>query len=382
MTQTVQESTAESNFDRTLKAILSAERASWATEAQLLAHGVSTVRLPRSTVVGISGGEPLSSLGFTGAQGPGSTLTGASMVAHAPSVRELLVSRRLPVQAGQLCLARQTQRATKFAQSVGYPVLVRPANGNKTNLVRTVVHSAEEMPAALAKVRKFSRGRTVDRETEVQSAWVQKVPSGTLLRLLVVGSGVVAAVIGSVETDAETTFLATEEIHPEIRSLAVEALAAFPGLDHGEVQIAVDDWAAGTGNQTAVIMTVLASPNLDMYARNGDAGRAVVAEMVRFYLGAAKMAYAEPVRQRRTRTTFTGVVETQRFRRRLKARVSKMVGADVAASDYAVREVGDGVVELTAKGDVEITAMLSTLGVRGLVRGLRASTARTDLLDD
>lgn len=382
MTQTAQESTAESNFDRTLNALLSAERASWATEAQLLAHGVSTVRLPRSTVVGISDGEPLSSLGFTGAQGPGSTLTGASMAAHAPSVRELLISRRLPVQVGQLCLARQTQRATKFAQTVGYPVLVRPANGNKTNLVRTVVHSADDMPAALAKVRKFSRGRTVDRETEVQSAWVQKVPAGTLLRLLVVGSGVVAAVIGSVETDSETSVLSTDEIHPEIRTLAVEALGAFPGLDHGEVQIAVEDWTAGIRDQDAVIMTVLASPNLDLYAQDDDHGRGVVTEMVRFYLGAAKVRFTEPVHHRHTRTVFTGVVDTLRFRRRLTARISKMLGAEVAAADYKVREAGNGTIELTANGDVEITAMLSTLGVRGFVRGLRASTAITALLDD
>lgn len=371
MSQTVDESV----WERTLTRLTGAERANWAIESQLLAHGISTARLPRSTVVGMVDGEPVSELGFIALQGPGSTLTGSSFAQHARTVHEVLAVHQLPVQTGLRCTSRQLQRAIRHASSVGYPVLVRPANSPQTNRLRRIVTSDDEMKHALALIQSKTNGRYQDQEKTVSTAWIQKIPAGRLIRFLVVGPDVVAAVAGELASDVDNQRVPIEQVHPGIRNQAVAALHAIPGLEHGEVLMMVQNLDQDAVEANTAIMTVSASPELDMYEQGSEPF--AVRQIVRHYLTLSGVAYPEPVREVSTRTLFTGVVETGRFMRRLNGRVEKLLGTDAG---HTVSDLGDGQIELRFTGVVEIVALLSTVGVRGLARGLRASTATTELI--
>lgn len=371
MSQTVDQSI----WTRTLERLTVNERANWAVESQLLAHGVSTTRLPRSTVVGVLDGEPVSELGFIGLQGPGSTLTGSSFIQHARTVYEMLDVHQLPVASGIRCTSKQLQRATRHAASLGYPVLVRPANSPMTNKLRRIVASDAEMKDALALIQRKTSGRYQDKENTVSTAWIQEIPAGKLVRFLVVGSDVIAAVIGDLASDEVARPLSVKDLHPGIRKQAVAGLRAIPGVEHGEVLMMVQDLSKDAAEANTTVMMVSVSPELGMFEQSSEG--AVARQIVRHYLTRAGVPYSDPVREATTRTVFTGVVESERFMRRLNGRITKLLGADAG---HSVDDLGDGQIELRFSGDLEIVAMLSTLGVRGLVRGLRASTAATQLI--
>ncbi|MGO1531557.1 MAG: hypothetical protein ACTHX1_10895 [Micrococcaceae bacterium] len=342
MSQTVDQSI----WTRTLSRLTVNERANWAVESELLAHGVSTMRLPRSTVVGVRGGEPVSELGFIGLQGPGSTLTGSSFIQHARTVREMLDVHHLPVASGIRCTSKQLRRATRHAASVGYPVLVRPANSPQTNKLRRIVSSDDEMKEALALIQRKTNGRYQDKENTVSTAWIQEIPEGQFVRFLVVGTDVIAAVIGELASDESTRPLRVEDLHPGIRTQAVAALRSIPGVEHGEVLMMVQDLRKDAIESNTAIMMLSASPELDMYEHSLGGG--VTRQIVRHYLTRAGVSYSEPLRDVTTSTTFTGVVEPERFMRRLNGRISKLLGADAG---HAVRDLSDGQIELRFSGD-------------------------------
>lgn len=352
------------------------DRASWAIQRQLTARGVATVRMPRGTVVGYDG-EPISELAFVGFQGPGTTLAGTSLAAHASSVFQVLAAKYLPVQPGRVCTTKQVQAATSYARSVGFPVVVRPANSDRTRKPRIVVLAAEQIPAALERIQAEASDRTVYRETEVRTAWIQKLPSGTLLRILVVGSEAVAVVVGDPVREGfqETP---VSEIHPEIRSTAVAALRAFPGLEHGEIDLVVQNPAAAAQGQDLKIMTINSSPVLNTYQTHGDFGVAVAAAVTDHYLMKAGTAIEETSDQRRVKITYTGVVNPEQFVNLLQSRAEKVTGS---IAEVETDIPGEDTVSALHHGDPGTSALLSAMGVRGLVGGQRASTALTEVIE-
>lgn len=352
------------------------DRASWAIQRQLTARGVATVRFPRGTVVGFDG-EPVSELAFVGFQGPGTTLAGTSLAAHASTVSEVLAAKNIPVVPGQVCTTTQIQRAANYARSVGYPVVVRPANSDRTRKPRIVVRRPEEMSAALQRVQTEATDRTVDREAGARTAWIQKVPTGQLLRVLVTDSEAVAAVVGDPET-LGFEVRPVSEIHPDIRGAAVKALRAFPGLEHGEVDLVVQNLSQDSRNQQPAVMTVASSPVVGTYETGGDFGLTAAAAVTDHYLAKSGIANSEPTAVRSLTITYTGVVNAERFARRLKSRTEKLVGA---GGNLETETSGEAGVSAIYRGDPGTGALLATLGVRGLVRGQRASTALTEVLE-
>lgn len=352
------------------------DRASWAIQRQLTARGVATVRMPRGTVVGYDG-EPISELAFVGFQGPGTTLAGTSLAAHASSVFQVLAAKYLPVQPGRVCTTKQVQAAATYARSVGFPVVIRPANSDRTRKPRVVVRAAEQIPAALERIQADASDRTVYRETELRTAWIQKLPSGTLLRILVAGSEAVAVVSGDpVRGGLQAT--PVNEIHPDIRSTAVAALRAFPGLEHGEIDLVVQNSAEAAQKQDLKIMTIGSSPMLSTYQTHGDFGMAVAAAVTDHHLMKSGTATSETSSQRRVKITYTGVVNPEQFVSLLQSRAEKITGSVVEVeTDIS----GEDAVSAFYRGDPGTSALLSAMGVRGLVRGQRASTAFTEVIE-
>lgn len=351
-----------------------ADRASWAIQRQLTARGVATVRMPRSAVVGFDGG-PDSRLAFVGLQGPGTTLAGTSLAAHASSIAEVLEAKNLPVQPGRVCTTKQVQRAARYARSVGYPVIIRPANSDRAWKPRIVVRAAEKLPAALERIQIEASDRVVDRETGVRTAWIQKLPSGTLLRALVVGHEVVAAASGSPDTLGLET-VKVEEIHPDIRATAVATLQALPGLEHGEVELVVQNLAEGKGSQNLSIMTVRSSPMIDTYRTSSDCGQDAAAALADYYIAKSSAFYSEPLDERGVEITYSGVVNQEKFVRRLKSRIDAICGSS-GGIDAEIRSQGK--VSVFYRGDPGIASLISLLGVRGLGQGQRASSVFTEI---
>lgn len=362
-------------WQKTVSRMTAAERASWAIETQLLARGIASMRLPRGAVVGVDD-QPVSSLGFNGFQGPGSSLASGSFTTHAGTITELLRKVQLPVQAGKACATGRKQRAARIAEKMGYPVHVSPANSAKIHRLNVMVENRDELVAALKKIHDNTAGRTVLREANVTTAWIQKVPKGQRLRFLVVGSSAVAAVASPFGA-GEDRHVEIEAVHPGIRELAVSALHAIPGLEHGEVYLAVEDVSVEPGAQDVKILSVAAEPDMDVYSRDGDCGLSVAGLVTAYYADLSGIEQGEIAEQGDTQTVFAGVVDTPRFARRLRGRVEKLLGPDTT---YTVTETGEDEITMTLRGDLGCAAMLSTVGVRGLVKGLRASSSYTSVL--
>lgn len=132
--------------------------------------------------------------------------------------RRLCTELGLPVPAGDT--ARTYASARRIAESVGYPVVVKPRSGSRSRHVTVGVRNVEDLRTA------FNSARRCDWKVIVE----RQVP-GDVLRMTVVGGRLVAAALRqptdgwrvTLEAGGEITDV-TDELHPTIRA-AVERLA-------------------------------------------------------------------------------------------------------------------------------------------------------------
>src|SRR5690625_3344743 len=236
MTTGPSEPSESQTWRRMVRRLSAHDRASWAVQSQLTARGVSTLRLPRATVLGLKDGTPVPELVFKGSEASGTTLSGASLAAHAGTVDAHLKRKNFPVPQGREYTSRQVTRAKNYARRIGYPVVMRPANSARANGIRIVASTEAELVRGFARIRDKTQGRVVLQEKKSpRSAWVQKLPEGKVLRMFVVGRQVVgAAEVSADGTDHETTALGS--MRPDYLRAAVESLRVLPGLEHGEVE--------------------------------------------------------------------------------------------------------------------------------------------------
>lgn len=226
---------------------------SWAIQAEMLAHGLTTLRLPKEALLSVdSTGE--TRLAFMGGESLGTSLAAESFSRNPLSWRSLLRSQRFPVGPASTFSRNQAKSICKFADSVGYPVaLSRVVTGRPRRM--TLATSSRELRAALD---------TLMRSTRSSIVAVEGYRTPTYLDCLVIGPSVVSVIETSVANyprEAERSEV-LDTTHPTILHLAASAASSMPGLDQASICLSVDDRAVNIKRQHVAIIDIDVAPRL------------------------------------------------------------------------------------------------------------------------
>lgn len=369
---------ASQTWRRMVRRLSANDRASWAVQSQLTARGVSTLRLPRATVIGLKDGKPLSELVFKGSESAGTTLAGASLAAHAGTVEAHLKRRNFPVPQGREYTNRQVTSAKKYARRIGYPVVVRPANSSLANGMRIVASTEAELIRGFTRIQDKTQGRVVLREEKSpRSAWVQKLPEGKVLRLFVVGRQVVGAVEVSASGTTQET-VALDSMRPDYLRAAVESLRVFPGLEHGEVELLVPADGEPYRHLSYFVMHIRPTPNLDVYGLTDEPGRHVLDAYTEYYLSKSAITATAAQPKRHVKVSYAGVVDVDRF--------TEIVASAFAAEGYTKESFdlearGDDWISLETQETPEMSALLALSAFGAVSQEEHASQAVISVLD-
>lgn len=154
-------------------------------EREALAYGLNSWRFTKSSFVATTdSGEEI--MPFRRSRWPLSGVAAASIAKNKEATRILLKRAGCPVPAGRTFAGGDTLGAEEFAARIGYPVVVKPAEGSMGIGVVANIASVTELRKALAML-----GRTVHGQDDFI---VERHISGADYRIMVIGEEVVAAV--------------------------------------------------------------------------------------------------------------------------------------------------------------------------------------------
>lgn len=372
------ETSASTTWWRMVERLSPTDRVSWAIQSHLTARGISTLRLPRATVVGVRDGASISELVFNGSEAAGTTLAGESMAAHALTVDALLKRKNFPVPLGRDYTRTQIASAKKYASRIGYPVVVRPANSTRANSMRIVASSEEELVRGMTKVQTKTQGRVVLRELKSpRSAWVQKLPDGKVLRMLVVGHRVAGAVEISPDGIIQET-VAVDTIRPEFLRAATDALRAIPGLEHGEVELVTPTEAERFRHLDYFVMHIRSAPDFGVYNLADASGLRVLAAYTDYYLRQSGISAAKPRSKRRLRISYAGIVDSGHFIHSLS---SALAGYGYSKESFDIEHHDDDWVSLEVEESPENAGLLALQALDGLPQEEYAPKVLTTILE-
>ena len=236
--------------------------------AAMLAHGLDVVLLPRQLLLGCARGGTPGEVAFVHGVPNSSTLASLSF-AHDKRIRRALLERAgLPVPKGATFSIKGRAAAMRFAEKIGYPVMLREALGENPGRMMTDIRDGEELLAA------FDALRLVPLQTEgtasdiARSAYgryglsvdeidkegrrlaprgtrflLEKLQPGQRLRCLAAADSVL--LIARVKNDPLRPEVVeqdvTQQVHVDIRDAAMQAVRAVPGLSVGVVDLVVTD---------------------------------------------------------------------------------------------------------------------------------------------
>ncbi len=271
--------------------------------ATLLAHGLTCALYPRQVLIA-HGQDEAHELSFTHGL-PESSRLGSVTYSQDKRMRRALLERaELPVpKGGTFSMGRGLKGAYRFASSIGYPVVVKPAVGDNGIETYPNVADPEELDVAIDQLRTppaqrpdFTRaayGLTELREPGEKDGrivvppgyrfLIEKQAHGQYLRVLVAFGKVLSMVL--CERDPSTKRLTAvgevADVHPSIVQLALKAVRAVPGLSVGSVDIVASDVRESSTSQNAVIVELSERPGLAIQAQiSEELSSALAAEMV------------------------------------------------------------------------------------------------------
>ena len=154
-------------------------------ERQALARGMSTIRFSKGAFVANDGvHDPLL---FKWSRSPLSSASALALCTHKEATRLRLGRAGVPVPKGRTFRNGDFDTAREFADSLGYPVVVKPAMGVRGIGVVAGIENRSELDSAFEQLRQSKLGE--------QDFIVEKHISGKDYRIVVVGDEVIAAIL-------------------------------------------------------------------------------------------------------------------------------------------------------------------------------------------
>lgn len=233
--------------------------------------------------------------------------------------RGLMERNGVPVpSSATFTVGRGISGAKRFARRVGFPVLVKPAVGDNGIETFRDIQDVEGIDQALEYLRTppsqragFSRasyGLTELREPGEENGRVVVPPGymfmvehqldGTYLRALV-SDGEVRSVFRCEGVPSDETLTGgteiSDQVHPSVKALAVQAVRALPGLSVAAIDIVLEDPARPTDEQEVGVVEFSERPGLWVQAKADLAlAEQLSADLVRRYAVAEGHALGEP----------------------------------------------------------------------------------------
>lgn len=253
-------------------------------------------------------------------------LTAATTVQH-KRMRRALVRRndvRIP-DGGTFPVGTGIARSKRFAERLGYPIVVKPALGDPGTFWFTDINDEEELDAAIEAIKtpvderegilhsgytplvlgepgSENGERTVPRNYRYL---IEKRMSGTVVRFLV-NQGVILSAFECEGSPTDGSFTGGQEIlpqvHPELRAKVLDAYAAIPDLAVAAIDVVIPDPGGSLRGQDWAVVDYFERPFLWVQAAvDQDAALDLAERIVRAHFAQSGFAVKSPP-DRLTRT--------------------------------------------------------------------------------
>lgn len=270
-----------------------------------LRHGLNVTLYPRQVLMASppAGGTELT---FVHGIPKTSTLAAVTYAQDKRMRRELLVRAGLPVpEGGTFAIGRELAQAKELAREIGYPVVVKPAVGDNLAEVFAGLRDEQQLDAAI----EYLRTPELERPTFTRTAYaltlllepdeedgrsvapagyqflLERHVPGEYVHVMVLGDDLLAAVYcpGGPAGPAGPAGApglpgvtgpnrdVTDELHPSIAALAVEAAQTIPGLAVAAVDIVLADHRQAATDQQLWIVDFAERPLLAAAAGASEA---------------------------------------------------------------------------------------------------------------
>lgn len=270
-----------------------------------LARGLNVRLLPRQVMEVSVPGDPKSTIGFSHGVPQTTTLAGATYAQDLRMRRAMLSKAGYTQPRGAtFSVGRSRNLAHRFAERVGYPVVLKPAVGDNTIEVATNLHSARDLTNAIqylytppSKRDKFTRAAYALTELREPGRvngkvvappgyrfLVEKHLRGQYLRFVVIDRRVVNVLYcpdGPWATSGDHMHDVTELTHQSLKDIAVGAASAVPGLSVVALDMIVRNYERETPLKRARIVELSERPWLSVQHRfkpqlSADLGTAIL----------------------------------------------------------------------------------------------------------
>lgn len=378
--------------DPTIPAVL---RDGYEVHRAALRHGLNVLLYPRQVmmVAPVGGGAEVS---FVHGVPQTSSLAAVTYAQDKRIRRELLERAGLLVPPGAtFAIGRDAERACAFAAEVGYPVVVKPAVGDNTSESLVGIKNEQQLLEAIAYLRQpelerptFTRAAYAltlllepeeeDGRTVAPAGYqflLERQVQGTYLRLVVLGDQVISAVrCVNGPTPTPENQEVTEELHPSLRTLAVDALRTIPGLALAAVDIVLTDHRRPTDEQQVWIVEVSERPWLSSQAAiSDDTSRRIGEAILQYEVDAAGLTLPVPKDTVSVEFLIEGATDPEG----VVAAITTAAAEAEMTEQVSVLDRVDGTVNGTLYGSPDHIARISELLVAGELEGQRAMLVDT-----
>lgn len=402
-------------------------------EREALAHGLNTQRFHKRKFL-VSDGKKRP-LPFQTSRWPLSSVTASALARHKEAVRIRLDRFGCPVPQGRTFSADDKGTAIQYAERIGFPVVLKPAEGSMGIGVTANIQSADELDEAYELLQ---QSRLADNEFIVE----QHI-HGNDYRIMVVGDEVIAAVqrlpafvigdgrstvaelimqknavkrknphlgplkmkwdpsskyalaqrgynAGSIVAHGETVFLASannlsqggdsidvlDEMHPSILEASVKAVKAVPGLAYCGVDFLLADHRKPIDQQEAAICELNAQASVPvgeypMFGTPRKMAEKFLLECVEEFGLEGRQRMDEVNLHMRVRGKVTNVGYRAWFAKRAN---------DFECAGW-IRNTGNREVEIQVSGPTAAVTALSASAILGPRKALPTSVMNTHLLE-
>ncbi|MDR8018915.1 ATP-binding protein [Nesterenkonia aerolata] len=352
-----------------------------------LAAGLDVVLLPRQVMLVGEGEGTVGRTAFSHGVPQDTTLAGATFAQDKRMRRDLMSKAGYRVVKGAtFSVGRSRRAARRYAERVGFPVMIKPAIGDNMSEVIDGIADAEQLAeavdsyvtppadrpgytrAAYALTELREPGVDEDGRVIVPPGYrfiVEKQPKGQYLRALILDGEVLAVLLfaDGVNSTGEQIVDVTEMVHSSVSEIAVGAAAAVPGVPLSAVDLVVPDHTAETPARRAVIAEYSERPWLGLYDEAAPDVAARVAQRL-LHHSIPELSEAPRAEAIRAEIALEGAVDPQAMVQALSTYSRNGVQLDVAVTDQAMGRIG-GVAEGASDSLAALAETLLDEGIDG-----------------
>ncbi|MDZ5077002.1 hypothetical protein [Nesterenkonia sp. HG001] len=373
----------------------SALRDGFEVHTAALARRMSVTLLPRQVLIVGGDGRPAGETAFAHGIPQTTTLSGATFAQDKRIRRAILAKAGFKVPKGAtFSVGRSRGAARRYAERIGYPVVLKPAQGDNTIETQADIRDEEALvrgaeyffapPGDRADYVRAAYALTELREPGIHNGQIVVPPGyrflieeqvrGAYVRLLVLEGQIVNAMYlphGPWNSGDQGKDI-TDEVHESLKTVARDVVTAFQGLSLAAVDVVVPDWRTEVTRQEVPIVELSERPWLAVQgAVSSDTAEELAVAILES--GVARTLPTPTDTGIHVQTRLEGAVNAQGF-------LDAMIGAADTLDLEAMGQVADtalGTVTMTLRGGAHDVAALIEQALDSGVGGQRAMLAET-----